>query len=59
VKYLANQLNNNNKQPGKYQPGSGSEYHRQHASHVPDYGANSMDPMAESLMNQIENNEQQ
>jgi hypothetical protein len=59
VNYLENQLNNNNKQAGKYQQGSGSEYHRKHASNVPDYGANSMDPMAESLMNQVENNEQQ
>ncbi|WML53107.1 hypothetical protein RCG17_27880 [Neobacillus sp. PS3-12] len=56
---MANQLNNNNKQTGKYQQGSGSEYHRLHASNVPDYGANSMDPIAESLMNRIDNNEQQ
>jgi hypothetical protein len=59
VKYLANQLNRNNKQAGKYQQGSGSEYHRQHASNVPDYGANSIDPNAESFLNQIDNNEQQ
>lgn len=59
MKYLADQLNKNNKQAGKYQQGSGSEYHRLHASNVPDYGANSMDPIAESLMNQIDNNEQQ
>ncbi|WP_269719484.1 hypothetical protein [Bacillus timonensis] len=26
--------------------GSGSRYHEEHASHVPDYGANSMDPNA-------------
>lgn len=24
--------------------GSGSEYHRKHASNVPDYGANNIDP---------------
>lgn len=59
MKYLANQLNNNNKQTGKYQQGSGSEYHRLHASNVPDYGANSMDPNAESLMNRMDDNEQQ
>lgn len=28
------------------QQGTGSEYHREHASHVPDYGANIMDPNA-------------
>ncbi|WP_449539177.1 hypothetical protein [Ferdinandcohnia sp. Marseille-Q9671] len=26
--------------------GSGSSYHEKHASHVPDYGANSVDPNA-------------
>jgi hypothetical protein len=36
----------NEKQKGKYQQGSGSKYHKEHASHVPDYGANSMDPNA-------------
>ena len=55
---MENQLNNNNRQAGKYQQGSGSMYHRQHASNVPDYGGNSMDPIAESLMNQTENNQQ-
>jgi hypothetical protein len=59
VKFLANQPNTNNKQAGKYQQGSGSEYHRLHASNVPDYGANSIDPNAESYLNQIDNTEQQ
>lgn len=58
MKILANQPNKNN-QSSKYEQGSGSEYHRLHASHVPDYGANSMDPIAESVMNQIDTNEQQ
>jgi hypothetical protein len=39
-------MNNPNKQKGKYQQGSGSQYHREHASHVPDYGANTRDPLA-------------
>ncbi|MCC3359212.1 hypothetical protein [Bacillus sp. REN16] len=26
--------------------GSGSQYHKEHASHVPDYGGNSVDPNA-------------
>jgi hypothetical protein len=56
VKFLANQKSNYyNKQAGKYKPGSGSEYHQKHASNVPDYGANSMDPNAERLMNQTDN----
>ncbi len=39
------------------QQGSGSEYHRKHASNVPDYGANSMDPMAEGLTNMADDTE--
>lgn len=30
-------------QTGKFQQGSGSEYHKEHASNVPDYGGNSTD----------------
>jgi len=39
----------NEKQVGKYQQGSGSEYHKEHASHVPDYGQNIIDPNAKGL----------
>lgn len=41
--------NNTGKQ--KYQQGSGSKYHKEHASHVPDYGANSIDPNAKQNNN--------
>lgn len=41
---------------GKYQPGSGSNYHKEHASHVADYGANSMDPSAKELSKQTDPN---
>ncbi len=41
---------------GKYQPGSGSNYHKEHASHVPDYGANSMDPSAKEWSKQMNQN---
>lgn len=41
----------NEKQKGKYQQGSGSTYHKEHAGHVPDYGANSTDPTVEGLSN--------
>jgi hypothetical protein len=49
VKNLSNQQTNNQKLNGnsiKNQLGSGSEYHRKHASNVPDYGANNTDPNA-------------
>ncbi|MCH1624531.1 hypothetical protein [Fredinandcohnia quinoae] len=36
--------NHNKKQAGNYAQGSGSKYHQEHASHVPDYGANIVDP---------------
>lgn len=36
---------------GKYQQGSGSKYHEEHASHVPDYGANIVDPNAKGVIN--------
>ncbi|MCQ6274200.1 hypothetical protein JMM81_04290 [Bacillus sp. V3B] len=39
----------NEKQKGKYQQGSGSQYHKEHASHVPDYGANNTDPNAKRV----------
>jgi hypothetical protein len=58
VKFLANQQNNN-VNAGKFKQGSGSEYHRLHASNVPDYGANNIDPNAEGLMNQTDAGEQQ
>ncbi|MBB6446363.1 hypothetical protein [Bacillus benzoevorans] len=34
---------------GKYQPGSGTKYHKEHAAHVPDYGGNSMEPSAKEI----------
>lgn len=47
VKMMAKQKGNNNaKQQKNNDVGSGSRYHEKHASHVPDYGANSMDPNA-------------
>lgn len=49
---MANQPKNmNEKQQGKYQQGSGTEYHKEHASHVPDYGANIVDPNAKGFSN--------
>lgn len=56
------QTNNIQKQKGKSiksQPGSGSEYHREHASNVPDYGANNIDPNAVSLTNATDNTKNQ
>lgn len=47
---MANQPSNKN-QKGKYQQGSGTQYHKEHASHVPDYGANIVDPNVNSLNN--------
>jgi hypothetical protein len=36
--------------------GSGSEYHREHAGNVPDYGGNSMEQIAkDELKNQTDN----
>ncbi|WP_428909883.1 hypothetical protein [Niallia sp. Krafla_26] len=35
-----------NKASAKNRQGSGSAYHQEHASHVPDYGGNTMDPNA-------------
>ncbi|MED1470673.1 hypothetical protein [Bacillus salipaludis] len=46
-----NQAFNNQSQSKKYQQGSGSRYHEEHASHVPDYGANIVDPNAQGLSN--------
>ncbi|MED4224342.1 hypothetical protein [Neobacillus cucumis] len=31
--------------------GSGSEYHREHAGNVPDYGGNSMEQIAKDQLN--------
>ena len=39
--------------------GSGSQYHREHASNVPDYGANNIDPNAKGLSNMTDNNTEQ
>lgn len=39
------------KQIGNYKEGSGSKYHKEHASHVPDYGANIVDPNAAGSIN--------
>ncbi|WP_453990898.1 hypothetical protein [Bacillus nitroreducens] len=38
--------NLNEKQQKNTAVGSGSRYHEKHASHVPDYGGNSVDPNA-------------
>ncbi|WP_180960175.1 hypothetical protein [Neobacillus cucumis] len=36
--------------------GSGSEYHREHAGNIPDYGGNSMEQIArEELQNEADN----
>jgi hypothetical protein len=40
---------------GKYQQGSGTKYHKEHAAHVPDYGGNSMEPSAKEISNQNDN----
>ncbi|MEH7109415.1 MULTISPECIES: hypothetical protein [Bacillaceae] len=47
---------NNQSQIGKYKQGSGSKYHEEHASHVPDYGANTVDPNAKMANTTDENN---
>ena len=42
-------MNNNVNQKGKSKnqwQDSGSDYHREHASNVPDYGGNTQDPIA-------------
>ncbi|WP_158661023.1 hypothetical protein [Bacillus kwashiorkori] len=36
----------NNQAKNKYEQGSGSQYHLENASHVPDYGGNIVDPNA-------------
>lgn len=46
--------NNKGKKIGKYQQDSGTNYHKEHASHVPDYGGNSMEPSAKTISNQID-----
>lgn len=51
----------NNQQKGKANPtgqGSGTQYHKEHASNVPDYGGNTIDPNAEGLSNAADNSEQ-
>jgi hypothetical protein len=48
----------NSQQKGKSNPnlqGSGTEYHKEHASNVPDYGANTIDP--NTFTNTTENSE--
>ncbi len=53
------QVTNNNKmQKDKFQQGSGSQYHEEHASHVPDYGGNIVDPNAPGLSNVEDNSTQ-
>jgi hypothetical protein len=34
--------------------GSGTAYHKEHASNIPDYGGNSVDPNANQLSNKID-----
>lgn len=41
--------NQGKKQKGKYQQGSGTQYNKEHAGHVPDYGGNTQDPNAKSV----------
>jgi hypothetical protein len=54
--YMPNQQNNQQKgKTNSNQQGSGSQYHKEHASNVPDYGANTVDPNA--FTNSTENNE--
>jgi hypothetical protein len=51
----------NNQQKGKANPsgqGSGTQYHKEHASNVPDYGHNTIDPNADGFSNAVNNNEQ-
>jgi hypothetical protein len=46
VYLLAKQQRQQKQATAKSKQGSGSAYHREHASHVADYGANSVDPNA-------------
>lgn len=46
---------NNEKQKGQFQQNVGSNDHRDHASHIPDYGGNTVDPNAYGLSNRKEN----
>ncbi len=49
-------LNNKNQNSSNSPQGSGSEYHREHAGNVPDYGGNSMEQIAkEELKNETNN----
>ena len=48
--------NNKNQNSSNNPQGSGSEYHREHAGNVPDYGGNSMEQIAkEELKNETNN----
>ena len=48
--------NNKNQNSINSPEGSGSEYHREHAGNVPDYGGNSMEQIAkEKLKNETNN----
>ena len=51
---MTKQQKQQNQSALKSQEGSGSAYHKEHASHVPDYGANMVDPNAKGLLNQSE-----
>jgi hypothetical protein len=44
---LAKQQRQQKQATAKSKQGSGSAYHREHASHVADYGGNSVDPNAD------------
>ena len=44
---LAKQQRQQKQTSVKSKQGSGSAYHREHASHVADYGGNSVDPNAD------------
>ncbi|MEH7335446.1 hypothetical protein V7161_22765 [Neobacillus drentensis] len=42
------QPNRNENQKGKYQQGSGTKYHKEHAGSVPGYGNNQVDQVQKS-----------
>jgi hypothetical protein len=44
---VAKQQRQQKQASAKSKQGSGSAYHKEHASHVPDYGGNSVDPNAD------------
>lgn len=51
---MPNQKNKNEQRKKSTGEFSGSIYHKEHASNIPDYGANSMDPNARGHSNTTE-----